>query len=216
MFVQILALLLLFISFGQTGGKVESVGAFADQAAPESVRNALEPNGYRVVLKDGSALCEIWFRKGAPTRAKADVAGAVYTELADSTLVGVISFSKASQDYRGQTIKPGAYTLRYALHPVDGNHIGIAPTRDFLLLVPVAVDQDVNALPKFEDLSAMSKKASGTTHPAPLSLVSPEDQKTFPAVVENEQGHTIFVVKLKTGSGAELPFALVVKGVAEQ
>ncbi|MCS6804575.1 MAG: hypothetical protein RMM98_11610 [Acidobacteriota bacterium] len=218
MLSQILAIILLALPLTTVwaGGKVEPIGSFTDASASESLRSALSEQGYRVFLGDNQALCDIWWRKTIPTQAKADVPGATYTELAESTFVGVISLLKPSADYRGQTLKPGAYTMRYALLPNDGNHLGAAPTRDFLLLIPVAADQAVDAPLKYDDLMALSRKASGTTHPACLSLVSAEGQKTFPAVVERGHGHVAFVATLQAASKAQFPIALIVKGVAEQ
>jgi len=218
MFGHILALILILVAIPFTASedekRVESVGAFADQSASESVRTALEQKGYRIVLGN-SPLCDIWLRSGVPTRQKVDELGANYTELAESTLVGVISFLRASTDYRGQAIKPGAYTMRYGLLPNDGNHLGAAPSRDFLLLIPVAADKNVDAQFKFEELVKLSKMASGTGHPAPLSLVYPEGQKDAPTLIENDQGHVVFVTKVKTRSGSEMPLWLVVKGVTD-
>ena len=195
------------------GGKVESIGAFADAGASDSLKKALEPKGYRVSLADG-VLCEIWLMN-AVAAGKNDAQGATYTWVADSALLGVITFPKAGTDFRKQPIKAGSYTLRYAVHPQDGNHIGISPIRDFLLLVPVAVDQDPNAKYKFEELTAMSKRASGTNHPSPLSLVSPDGISTWPSVFEDENSHSVFAAKLKTDAGAQQPIAFVVKGVVE-
>ena len=42
----------------------------------------------------------------------------------------------------GQGIQPGLYTLRYELVPNDGNHLGVANSRDFGLLVRAADDPD--------------------------------------------------------------------------
>jgi hypothetical protein len=198
-------------------GKVEIIGAFTDATASESVRDALEAQGYRITLADGSVLCDLWFRKAVPTRsAKSDVPGAIYNVLADSTLVGVVSIQKATTDFRGQAVKSGVYTLRYGLHPTDGNHMGISPYRDFLLLIPVAADQNVDSQFKFEELVKMSARAAGTNHPTPFSLVSAEGQSKFPAVFENDHGHEVLAAKLKTQAGADMPIAVIVKGVAEQ
>ena len=41
-------------------GKVEMLPALADSAVPEAVRATLEPKGYRIILDDGSAVCEVW------------------------------------------------------------------------------------------------------------------------------------------------------------
>jgi hypothetical protein len=206
----------LALPFSSQGSKVEVIGACADSTVSESVRGALEPKGYRITTKDGGVLCEIWLRNGIPPHAKKDIPGAIYTELAESVLVGVIVFPKPANDWRGQAIKPGAYTLRYSLHPTDGNHMGISPYRDFLLLTPAAADRDASAAFKFEELTKLSAKVAGTNHPTPLSLVSTEGQTSFPGLVENEHGHLIFGAKLKMQAGGEVPIAFIVKGVAEQ
>jgi hypothetical protein len=197
------------------GNKVETIGAYTDQTASESVRKSLDARGYRVTLSDGGAHCEIWLRAGLPA-GKTDTPGAVYNNLGESTLVGVITFLKQASDFRGQTIKPGSYTLRYALHPTDGNHMGISPVRDFLVLIPVAIDQNVDGQYKFEELMKMSTKASGTNHPLVLSLVAPEGKPAPAAVKDNDHGHVVFSASLKTASGTEVPLSFVVKGIAEQ
>jgi hypothetical protein len=211
----LLSLLLIapFSDFAE-GGKVEAIGALLDQSVSETVRKSLEPKGYRVTLSDGSVACDIWLRSAVPA-SKTEAPGAIYTALGESSLIGVMTFPKATSDFRGQSIKPGTYTLRYALHPTDGNHLGISPIRDFLVLIPVSVDQNADAQYKFEELVKMSAKASGTNHPAVISLVSPES-KPAPTVAENEHGHAVFSAKIKSQSGADLPIAFVVKGVAEQ
>ncbi len=62
------------------------------------------------------------------------------------------------------------YTLRYALFPLNGDHQGVAPQRDFLLLSPAAADTDPSAKPDYETLMTMSRKASGTPHPLVFSF----------------------------------------------
>ena len=195
------------------GNKLESIGALADPAASDSLKKALEPAGSRVSLADG-AYCDIWLRAGMPA-GKTDAQGAVYTSLGESALVGVIAFAKPTTDFRGQPLKPGVYTLRYGLHPTDGNHMGISPIRDFLVLVPVAMDQNPDAQFKFEELMKMSAKASGTNHPAVLSLAS-ADKAAAPKIAPNDHGQLVFSSKLKTQSGSDLPIAFIVKGIAEQ
>jgi hypothetical protein len=209
-----LAIIAVPLSAAQNG-KVETLALPTDSSIPEVVKKVLDPKGYRVTLDDGSVACEIWLRKSVPAQAKKDVAGALYSQLSESTLVGVISFPQATTDYRGQPVKPGTYTLRYELIPNDGNHLGVAPNRDFLLLVPAATDADPNAVYKFEELVNLSRKATGTRHPAPLSLVQAE-AGTAAAVSKNNEEHWIFSAGMKLASGEDLPFALVVKGTAPQ
>ena len=195
-------------------GKVESLGALTDSSVADSVRSGLENKGYRITLEDGSVACELWFMKGIAGQSK-EVAGAVYSELAESTLVGVLHFSQPGSDYRGQPIASGYYTLRYELLPNDGNHLGAAANRDFLLLVPAAADKDPATNPKPAELIELSRKASGTHHPAPLSLVQP-DNSPSPSVTKAEEDHWIFTGTTKLASGREMPIALVVKGQAQQ
>ncbi len=198
---------------GVDGNKVESIGALADAGASEPLKKVLEPTGSRVSLADG-AYCDIWLRAGVPS-GKTEAQGAVYTSLNESALVGVISFTQPTTDFRGQPLKPAVYTLRYGLHPADGNHMGISPIRDFLVMIPIAMDQNPDAQFKFEELVKMSAKASGTNHPAVLSLAS-SDQAGAPRVASNEHGHLVFSSKLKAQSGSDMPIAFIVKGIAEQ
>lgn len=217
---SIVLTLVLFVVAGSApegvrvdGNKVESIGALADAGASEPIKKALEPAGSRVSLADG-AYCDIWLRAGVPS-GKTEAQGAIYTSLGESALIGVIALARATTDFRGQPLKPGVYTLRYGLHPADGNHLGISPIRDFLVMIPIAMDQNPDAQFKFEELMKMSAKASGTNHPAVLSLTS-SAQAAAPGAATNEHGHLVFSSKLKSQSGSEMPIAFIVKGIAEQ
>jgi hypothetical protein len=196
-------------------GKVEKIGPLTDAAVPEAVRQTLDPAGYRVSLDDGTPYCELWLRKGVPAQPKKDIADVIYSQLAESTFAGVLHFPKGGSDYRAQAIPAGFYTLRYELMPSDGNHLGAAPNRDFLMLIPAASDADPNAVLKFEDLVDLSRRATGTRHPAPLSLIQ-SDNATTPAVSKDDQDHWILSASIKLSSGEKLPLALVVKGSAQQ
>ena len=211
---------LLFVSVASLAlaaqtGKIEPIGAVTDSRVAEGVKKVLEPKGYRVSLDDGSVVCEIWLRNKIPAQPKKDSPGALYSQLAESALVGVISFPQATTDYRGQNIPKGAYTLRYELIPNDGNHLGVAPNRDFVLLVPAASDDNPDATFKFDELVSLSRKATGTKHPGPLSLVQPESG-TAAAVSKDDEDHWIFSAAIRLASGEDLPVALIVKGTAPQ
>ena len=197
-------------------GKVETTGPLTETSVPEPVRQALNSNGYRVLLDDGTPVCELWIRKSVPAQAKSEAADLVYPEFAESILAGVLHFPKVGSDYRGQTIPAGFYTLRYELMPSDGNHLGAAPSRDFLLLVPAGSDPNPKATFKFQELVALSRTATKTKHPGVLSLVQPQGTGTAPTVSKDDQDHWIFSAGMKLSSGEELLFALVVKGTAQQ
>lgn len=197
-------------------GKVETVGPLTDNAVPEGVRQVLDSKGYRLALDGGAPTCELWVRKSVPAQTKKDVEGVTYPQLAESVLVGVVHFPQAAADIRGNRIPAGFYTLRYALMPNDGNHLGAAPNRDFLLLIPAASDANPNATFKFQELMALSESATGTKHPGPLSLVQVDGGVAAPSVSKDDQDHWIFSASMKLTSGEELPFALVVKGTTQQ
>src|SRR6266566_3132326 len=111
----------------------------SELAAP--VRNAVSATGIRVTGPSG-ALCDIWLGKAVPGKANAlQSLGVVFPQFAQGTLMAVIRFPNSVKDYRKQLIKAGVYTLRYALAPENGNHMGVAPQRDFVLASPAAADQ---------------------------------------------------------------------------
>ena len=89
--------------------------------------------------------------------------------------MGVVRFPEKHSDRRGQQIKAGVYTMRYSYFPQNGDHQGVAPQRDFLLLTPAADDTDLDSKPTFEGLTEMSRKASGTPHPSVFSFWKEED-----------------------------------------
>lgn len=192
--------------------KLETIGPLKDLSAPETVRSALGPAGERVLLPEGP-WCEVWLLKKIPA-GKNFAAGALRTDLGVSTAVGVIRFATAAADFRGQAIRPGLYTLRYLSIPEDGNHLGASEYPDFLVLVPIADDPDPAAQPGFENLVKLSTNATGTKHPAVLSLTRPSGDE-FPSVKANGAGHVVLELKAKIGA-SESPMALVVKGQAHQ
>ena len=194
--------------------KLEKAPALADTAVPALIRAAIEPSGARIVRPDGSVLCEIWLRKSLPNGAAAANKGAAYPGLSESVLVGVISFPNGGSDFRGQAIKPGFYTMRYELLPEDGNHMGVAPTRDFALLLPASADSDPSAKYDYGQMVKLSSQASGTNHPAAFLLLTPEggEERTY----QNADGFQVYAGSIMTPDGKSAPIALVVKGRAEQ
>lgn len=211
---SILLLTFCLVALAQTAGKVEPLASLDDTSVPESVRSTLDSKGYRVRLDDNSIAAEIWFRKDLPAQPKKDTTDVIYDRLSESLFVGVLRFPQSSTDYRGQAIPAGSYTLRYELIPSDGNHLGVAPSRDFLLLVPASADPGPDKVLKFQELVALSRQASKSKHPAPLSLVPAEG--TTPSISKDDQDHIIFSAAVKLAGGDNMPIALVVKGTAPQ
>lgn len=194
------------------GPKLETTGPPDSASVPEAVRSVLGREGERVLLP-GGPWCEVWLRGSIPTE-KNSTPGALRTDLGVSAFVGVIRFSTAATDFRGQAIRPGFYTLRYATVPDDGDHLGVSEYPDFLLVVPLANDPDPAAKLKLEELVKLSTNATGTKHPGVFSLTRPSGE-SFPSVTVNGAGHVVLQMKVKIGA-TESPMALVVKGQAQQ
>jgi hypothetical protein len=179
----------------------------APPSLPAAYASAAFGHGFRVVGPNG-AWCEVWFRNSIPAGPKpAD--SSISFGIAQGTLLGILRFPGQGADRRGQVIQPGVYTLRYSNDPVDGAHQGVAPQRDFALLTPLSSDPDPNATPNFDALVQMSAKASGTPHPAVLSLETPADAK-LPSLTK--EGDHDWVLNLKVG---DLQIAIIVAGKYE-
>ena len=172
---------------------------------PAAYAQVIDSKGYRVVGPSGP-WCEVWLRKSIPAGPKSSDPSIVLP-IAQGTLLGVLRFPSAGSDRRGQTVKPGLYTLRYSNYPVDGAHQGVAPQRDFALASPIANDPDPNATPDFDKLVAQSK-TSGTAHAAVFSLETPSG--SMPSVTK--EGDNDWVLAVKVG---DLPIAIILVGKAE-
>jgi hypothetical protein len=196
--------------------KTETTGACSDSSVAEGLRRALQPKGVRLVDDKGATVGEVWLRSNLPLKAGASAAN--YSALPEGTLVGVLHFSDKSADFRGQSIKAGFYTLRYAQILQDGNHQGAAPYPDFLLLAPAAADKDLDAQLKFDALVKLSRQASGANHPAVFMLLPPT--ASTDALQHSDQGYWAVVSKTQAKStssdkATDFPFAIVLVGKAE-
>jgi hypothetical protein len=202
--------------WAQSSYKVASANLPAPSDVPQPILAMLSPSGESLQTSSGTAVCEVWFRKGIPvTKSSAASADVLYGGLSTGELLGVIHFPQKTTDYRGQAIKAGFYTLRYAQIPQDGNHMGVSTYRDFLLMSPVAADTQPDQDLAFDALVKLSRQTAGTGHPAILMLdpASQGANAVFPAAIADDQGNWTLQVKLDTtGQPARLPFAVVMVG----
>ena len=201
--VALAGVLTAVAAFGQY--KLEPAGAPPTEVAA-SISKVLQKAGSKITNK-GQPYCKLWLRAQKLPAGATKEEGASMPGIAQGTLLGVIRFVGAGQDRRGQSIKPGVYTLRYALIPINGDHQGAAPQRDFLVLSPAATDKDLNATPTLEALMDMSRKASGTPHPAVLSFSKADADS--PGLTQ--QGESDWVLQTKLG---DVPVAVILVGVA--
>ena len=200
--------------------QVEKVSAPPPEELAPAVRETLAGEALRVVGPQGP-LCELWLRKVVPAKASpSQELGITFGQLAEGTLVGAVRFPADVKDYRRQRVKPGVYTLRYALLPVDGNHLGVAPQRDFLLAAPAAADQTPETVSRDAALN-LGRKTTGTNHPSVWSLVGVEGQPaSLPAVTHQEEGD-LWLLEFRAQLQADstpsvVTMALVVVGYAPE
>ncbi|MBI1913802.1 MAG: hypothetical protein HYS12_03480 [Planctomycetes bacterium] len=170
-----------------------------DKAEPpkelkDAVRKLLAEQSVQFFDDKGNQLAEVWFRKELPAKATdAQIQnGLTYQEVSPTTLVGAVRIKEILGDYRKQKIKAGVYTMRLAIQPMDGDHMGTAPHGEFLLLAPAGDDEGKETFEP-EKLHDLSKKASGTGHPAIFLLfpVAKKDLGKAPALQMRENKHWV-------------------------
>jgi hypothetical protein len=219
LYIKLAALWMLLTAFGPASAfsayKVEKIGNCTAPSIADEVKTSLQHDGYRV-SGDSGPICEVWLRKTVALKtasAKPD-----YGSLTAGQFLGVIVYASSAGDFKGQGVKPGAYTLRFQSMPADGNHMGVSPTQDYFLLVPAELDKNPEAGLEYEQLLGLSRKAAKTPHPAPLYLTSPSGAApgTF---VDAGDGHWALqlMIKGQTPGAAEIdfPVALVLVGKGE-
>jgi len=184
-------------------------------SVPAALADQLDPQGARLVHNSNAGstpIADVWWVKAAPAIKPTGSGGDVLVNnIQVGTLVGLLQFlSKDAEDARDQKLKAGFYTMRYGQIPQDGNHMGASQYRDFLLLSPLAADTQLDKVLSFDDLVNLSRRSTGTGHPAVMSLVAPNPAyKKLPAVVADDQGNCSIQANLhEKGPGGEQSTAL--------
>lgn len=158
----------------------------SDGVSP-AIYELISPTGFKVIRGKSRVVCEVWPARQWTAQADFEASNSILYPLEFGELIGLARWPRKGSDFRDQEIASGVYTMRYALQPVDGNHIGTSDTRDFILLSRAEDDTD----PQPVDKAALFKRsagASGTTHPAMLSLLAAgESEGATPVLVHNEQ-----------------------------
>ncbi len=202
--------LLLFQSADLSGTK------HSESVPPEiaaSLAVTLAPGGVRAAV--GANTLTFWWVKqlAAAAEASASTPAPGWGNVAEGTLVGAVKVEKNFRDIRGRVIKAGAYTLRYGIQPANGDHLGVSPFREFLLLSPAAQDTDP-APRKHDALIDLSKQTIGGSHPAVWSLDPPVAAEAPLTVHTTDLGHKALVMEAPIAGGT-LRFGLVLIGKIE-
>lgn len=207
---------LLAIAFAAAdGGRLIATVAKADPPAELAAEVRAELDPAAVSVADDAPLLTVWFRRSIPVRATAEqlTNGLTYREIPDGTLLGAVRFDRPFIDFRKQTVPAGVYTLRFAVQPEVGDHLGTTPHPEFALLSPADKDRSPDPVePK--GLIKLSAGVTGGDHPA-VMLLWPHRGTDKPAVIDREPGVRLLTLVRPVstdGGDARLGFALTVAG----
>ncbi len=111
----------------------------ADKEPPKeldaSIRSRLQTKA--VQLLDGEKpVYEFWFSAELPLQSKPASVGKALDSLKQASLLGAVAVSRDRRDYRDDELHAGVYTMRFALQPQDGNHLGTSEFNYFAVLTP--------------------------------------------------------------------------------
>ena len=183
-------------------------GTPAPDAVPEATRQMIAPEG--VTVKAGDiAVVSFWMRSTPFEGEPAGGFGVRFDNVPEGAFLGVLEFPERGSDYREQAVPAGIYTIRFGLHPEDGNHMGVAPSRDFALLSPVDKDLEVAKNFDFDGIVELSAQV-GNPHPTVARLELPEGD-AGPHLWENDYEHWVLDLAV-----ADTVVGIVVDGHAEE
>jgi hypothetical protein len=215
--VAILVLALVHWSFPPQGATLMATahtGPVPDGLA-KPVASLIAPGGVRVVVAKGPVTLDFWWVSGLPMK---EGSAPAWSDVEEGTLVGAVNITADFRDIRGRIIKAGLYTLRYGIQPQNGDHLGVSPFRDFLLVSPAAVDKDP-APHGHEGAIELSKQAIGGSHPGVLSIDPPVTNAAPLSLHKTELDHDAVIMEVPlTRSGkpaGTMKFGLVLAGRIE-
>jgi len=219
-FPCLLAILSVFASISAARGehKAEKLNEAAPESISADVRSHLDGSGW-IVSENGKPLLKIWLRKSVPGQSKpgGPKGNVLFPFLAEGELLGAVEVLGEIGDYRDQPIAPGVYTFRYGLQPVNGDHLGTSPFRDYGCLVPSKIDQKPAALTK-KSLEKQSAEAAGSSHPAIMMFLAVEGDGVPGSVVRddaNDRTSVILPLNVESeGAASKFPIQWVVQGRA--
>jgi hypothetical protein len=170
-----------------------------------------------VQLLDGDKPAyEFWFAAELPLTAKPASPAKALDAVKQTTLIGAVSIPKALRDYRDDELAAGVYTMRLALQPQDGNHLGTAEFSYFAVLIPARIDTKPDGITDYKLLVKASSKETATDHPVILSLRPPSSADgDAPKLCEPAAEHKSVRVKVPAKVGDEkssLVFEIVYEG----
>ncbi len=180
-----------------------------------TIRTKLQTKAVQLLEGDKPAY-EFWFHAGIPVPSKPDSTVKALDAIRPATLLGVVAVSSDKRDYRDDELRAGLYTMRFALQPQDGNHLGTSEFNYFAVLTPAKIDNKLDGIIDYKTLVKASSKETSTDHPVILSLrPASSDEGGLPKLKTPAPDHKSVRVKLPAQAGAEstaLTFDVVYEG----
>ena len=183
-------------------------GAALPDGVPEAARALVAQEGVSV-KSGGQAVVSFWMRSAPFEGEPASGFGIRFDNIPEGAFLGVLEFPQRGSDFREQAVPPGVYTLRFGLHPEDGNHMGVAASRDFALLSPADKDLEVARNYDFDGIVKLSADV-GNPHPTVARLELPEADEG-PNLWENDYENWVLDLPV-----AGTVIGIVVDGHAEE
>ncbi len=207
----------------QEAYKIEELKQAPPSAISPEIAPSLNAQGYRIVDGKGKPFADLWLRKSiAATSRPSGAKGVIqFPFLPESELLGAIQLHAEAHDYRDQVIAKGLYTLRYGHQTVNGDHLGVSPFGDYVLLLPSAKDTSLAALPR-KHLETRSAESAGSSHPAVLFMLAvPGTVGTSPSMIHDARKklwRVVVPLNLKVlGESRSMvyPVSIIVVGTSE-
>jgi hypothetical protein len=200
--------------------KLTVAAAKPPEEVAEPIRAVLDGNVYRIAADD-KPIFEFWFRKELPLAEKPAGGTLDLTTMTEGTVLGAVRVTSEQLDFRSEEIPKGVYVVRLGIQPEDGNHLGVAPTRTFALLIPAKQDTKLDAV-AHKELMKAAAVVNAAKHPSALNQQTVESSGgEFPRLEERNDGeHKVVLLKLparlgSSGDKITLTFALVYDGTGQ-
>ena len=191
----------------------------ADKEPPKELDTSIRPKlqTKAVQLLEGEKpVYEFWFNAEVSLQSKPASPGKALDAIKQATLLGAVAVSRDRRDYRDDELRAGVYTMRFALQPQDGNHLGTSEFNYFAVLTPAKIDNKLDDIIDYKALVKASSKETSTDHPVILSLrPASSDQGDLPQLDTPAPDHKSVRVKVPAKAGDEkvsITFEVVYEG----
>ena len=215
-------ILIVTVAAGLIAGAARAASSQADvrhtdpppSALAPAIVSALAPGGLR--LQVSSVQLDFWYVKALSL--KPGTSSPAWAGVPEGALLGAVRLHGNFRDVRGRVIKPGVYTMRFGIQPENGDHLGVSPFREFVLLSPATADTDL-APPGHQGTIDLSKQTAGGSHPTVWSIDPPSTTAPLASTHVNDLELTSYTMEVPVSrdgaAGGALRFGLVLIGKIE-